>query len=93
MAAVVSMFFVSVICYGRRDHIHMFWGCWWEGVVSLAVVPIDAGHGGLLLRIIGSEVLLRVLLRGFEYHSCFWCEMQAKSCRWQEKMDPHCCRV
>jgi len=51
--------------YGRRDHIHMFWGCWWEGVVSLAVVPINVGHGGLLLQIVGGEVLLRVLLRGF----------------------------
>jgi len=39
--------------------------------MSSEVVPIGAGHGGLLLRIVGGEVLLRVLLRGFEYHGCF----------------------
>jgi len=39
--------------------------------MSSAGVPIDTGHGGVLLRIDGGEILLRVFLRCFEYHSCF----------------------
>ncbi len=77
ITVVVSVFCFSVVCAfccmrdGRIDQRRMCWGCWWCVVMSSAGVPIDAGHGGVLLRIDGGEILLRVFLRCFEYHSCF----------------------
>jgi len=56
---------------GRMDHMCMFWGCWWSCVLPSAVVPIDVGHGGFLQQIVGGGILVRVFLRGVEYHGCF----------------------
>jgi len=56
---------------GHMDHMRMFWGCCWSCVMSSAVVPIDAGHGGFLQRMVEGGILVRVFLRGFEYHGCF----------------------